>query len=117
MISRHHYPDPLDKYGDAEHDRALARLAADLGGVPLAPRGDRTFPPPAPGVCDCDEPTVTMELSPAKVRPVLRDNRGNAWDIGEPWSPRVVKALGWFVFWTVCLTLGWVCGGWLGGVL
>ena len=40
----------LNDYSDAEHDRAMARLMADLGRVPSQPKAQ---PQPTGGVCAC----------------------------------------------------------------
>lgn len=40
----------LDQYTDAEHDRAMARITADLGRMPSAPK---PTPQPTGGICAC----------------------------------------------------------------
>lgn len=40
----------FDQYTDAEHDRAMARITADLGRMPSAPDAQ---PQPTGGICAC----------------------------------------------------------------
>jgi hypothetical protein len=69
MISRHHYPNTLPGEARPTWEQNptpddYTRIAAALDAEDAADRAngvdvwDRVFPPPAPGVCDCDEPLV-----------------------------------------------------------
>lgn len=40
----------FDQYTDAEHDRAMARITADLGRMPSTPKAQ---PQPTGGICAC----------------------------------------------------------------
>lgn len=128
MISRHHYPTPPTD--------DLARIAAKLdaedaenGAWPPAEwwakhAAEFNYTPPRlyVGWASMDEPpTATVTFGPVKDCPAIRDNQGNAVDIGEPWPRgwlgRAVVNVLFFAAWLLGGALAGLFAAWAGGVL